>query len=56
LRPTAEGAALLGVMPGACGLWIQWDAGDSGTGATVWAPGMGARLLKLQPEAGLEGP
>jgi hypothetical protein len=56
VRPADDGAVLLGLMPGTCGLWIQWDAGDSGPGATVWAPGMGARLLKLQPEAGQTGP
>jgi len=56
VRPTDTGAVLLGVMPGMCGQWIDWTAGDAGADATVWAPGIGARLLKLQPEAGQTGP
>jgi hypothetical protein len=56
VRPTDSGAVLLGVMPGTCGQWIDWTAGDAGADATVWAPGIGARLLKLQPEAGQTGP
>ena len=56
VRPTDAGAVLLGVMPGMCGQWIDWTAGDAGADATVWAPGLGARLLKLQPEAGQTGP
>ncbi len=56
VRPADGGAVLLGVMPGTCGQWIDWTAGDAGADATVWAPGIGARLLKLQPEAGRTGP
>jgi hypothetical protein len=56
VRPTEDGAALLGVMTGTCGFWIDWTAGDSGADAAVWAPGLGARLLELRPEVGLTGP
>lgn len=56
IRPLDAGPSLLGVAPGICGYAIDWTAGDAAADGTVWAPGYGARLIRLQPGAALTGP
>ena len=41
---------------GICGYSLDWTAGDAAADGTVWAPGYGARLIRLQPGAALTGP